>query len=218
MRIAVDAEKFRHVVQQAGRHHQPAALHDLLSGLENDFDRSGQFILLFLQDGRRAEHAGGVEIMAAGMHDPVLQGGVGQAAFLADGQGVDIAAQADHAARLRAADHGDDAGRHAGLRQFDPHPRQRFAQLFRRPEFPQAQLRMAVEVPEKRRQFPFRHCPRPRSFPLYIAPEIIRESIQRIVYEVNRFCGFALYLFRLRVSKAPLRAAGLGLQRAVRWK
>ena len=155
----MDAVKLRAVIQEPGQAHPLAAGVDgqLLRGLEHDFDRTGQRFPPLPEQQRRAQHAGGMEIMAAGMHFPRLTGGIGQPGFLLDGQRVNIAAQADHAARAAAADLRDHARFQPGIQHGHARRRQRLFDLLRGSMLLQPQLGMPVEVLKKSAQFLFCH-------------------------------------------------------------
>ena len=87
-----------------GGDHTGRAAVALLVGLEKELDRSGKFVPAACQQLRRAQQGGGVEIVAAGVHDPAGPGGVGQTRFFGEGQGVDIRPETDGPPRCMAPD------------------------------------------------------------------------------------------------------------------
>ena len=90
---AVDA------VEHTRADHEFGALAVFLAGLEDDADLAVDVVGHVAQDLQRAEHHGDVAVVAAGVHATLIDAGELLAGLLGDGQGVDIGAQQDTAAR-----------------------------------------------------------------------------------------------------------------------
>ena len=103
------------VLAAAFLHHTVAAANGLLSGLEEQLDGAGQLFAHVLAQLGNAQQDGGVDVVAAGVHDAVVLGAIITGTILLQGQGVDVGAQAHHVAGLAAADDTHDAGVSAGL-------------------------------------------------------------------------------------------------------
>ncbi|ESU48690.1 hypothetical protein P376_3332 [Streptomyces sp. HCCB10043] len=80
----------------------------LLAGLEHEHHVPGQLRAPGRQQPGGADEAGGVEVVAAGVHTAVEDGGVREPGLLLDGQRVHVAAQQDGGAGAAAAQHGGD--------------------------------------------------------------------------------------------------------------
>ena len=101
---ALHGEAFEQAVLQHGL----GAAAAFFGGLEDKLDGASPGGVLHEQC-RGAEQAGGVAVMAAGVHDAGGGGGVGEAGGLGDGQRVHVGAEADAAVRGAAGDGGNDA-------------------------------------------------------------------------------------------------------------
>ena len=96
LRVAVQGERTRNVLEQALRNHLHRTTGKLfLGGLEENTDATAQRGLLvqLMQCQRHAQHDGLVNIVAASVHHTGHGGGVGQVGLLNDGQRVNIGAQ-----------------------------------------------------------------------------------------------------------------------------
>ena len=96
-------------VEQAGVDHARAAALVFLRGLEHEMHGAVEVGLLAQQLGG-AEQGSGVAIVATGVHDAGIAGGVRLAGVLGDRQRVEFGAQADGAVAGAAAQRADDAG------------------------------------------------------------------------------------------------------------
>ena len=91
------------IFQQTAVYHIQRALKDLLCGLELQLYRALDLVLVLLEQLGRAQHHGGVHIVAAAVHLAGQLRGEFLARFLLQGQRVHIAAQQDHLAGTLAA-------------------------------------------------------------------------------------------------------------------
>ena len=125
-----------------------------LGGLEDEHDRTGQFITHCRQHPGCAQQHGHVGVVAAGVHYAhvlavVLGGyfrGKGQAGFLGDRQGIHIRAQRHHRSGLSAFQNSDDAGMgNAGL-HVDIHGPEGFGNLLCSLVLAVGELRVGMEM------------------------------------------------------------------------
>ena len=93
-----------------GNHVERSAGEFFFAGLENEAIAAGQFVFHGLQGAGDAQHDGGVGIVPAGVADAGIDRSVGLAAFVRDGQGVDVGPDGDFLARSAALNFGEDAG------------------------------------------------------------------------------------------------------------
>ena len=91
------------VLQQAAVDHIQRALKDLFCGLELQLYRALDLVLVLLEQLGRAQHHGGVHIVAAAVHLAGQLRGKLLAGFLLQGQRVHVAPQQDHLAGTLAA-------------------------------------------------------------------------------------------------------------------
>ena len=91
------------IFQQAVVQHVQRALENFLGGLELQLHGALDLVLMFLEQLGRAQHHGGVHIVAAAVHFAGHLGSKLLAGFLLQGQGVHVAAQQNHLAGLFAA-------------------------------------------------------------------------------------------------------------------
>ena len=127
-------------------HHALAAAHGLLRRLEEELDRAGKLLLHLLAETAQAEKDGGVNIVAAGVHDAVVERAVVPALVLLERKRVDVAPDAHHIAGLFAPDDGQNAGVGAGL-VLDAPGVQVGADAFLRLLLVSAQLGVPVQIP-----------------------------------------------------------------------
>ena len=90
------------VFQNTAGDHVLCALENLFRRLEHQFHRAGDFLLVGLQQFRRAQQNGRVQIVAAGMHGTVFAGKF-LAGFLGNGQCIHIRPEEEYLSRLPAA-------------------------------------------------------------------------------------------------------------------
>ena len=88
-----------HAFAHTGADHHLGALAVFLAGLEHDADLAVDIVGHMAQDLQGAKHHGDMTVMAAGMHEAFVDTGEFLAGLLGDGQGVDVGAQQDTAAR-----------------------------------------------------------------------------------------------------------------------
>ena len=146
---AVDA------VEHAGADHELGTLAVFLAGLEHDADLAVDVIGHVAQDLQRAEHHGDVAVVTAGVHATLIDAGELLAGLLGDGQGVDIGAQQDAAARRAVLAVGIRRGtakrcHQAGLERTlvgDIHGVELVGDVGGRALLGKAQLRVLMEVP-----------------------------------------------------------------------
>ena len=105
--IAEDA-LHRETIEQTVGDHGFGATAAFLCRLEHQLHRAGP-ICRPLQQGRRAEQAHGMPVMAAGMHDAGDRAGMGQTCGFSDRQRIHVRTQADTAVRTAARERRDDA-------------------------------------------------------------------------------------------------------------
>jgi hypothetical protein len=86
----VSAEDGLHVVQGTRRQDGGGTLADFLGWLQDDEDVAGCGLLEEEHGG--ANGPGGVDVVAAGVHDAGVRGGVFESRGFLDGEGVDVAA------------------------------------------------------------------------------------------------------------------------------
>ena len=105
--------------------HGGSALSSLLRGLERELNGAAQLVLDIVEDVGGGEHHSGMGIVAAGVHNAVNGGLVGQIVLLGDRKSVHVAADEDGLAGLAALYGGQYAGlkttlyvRHAYLIKF----------------------------------------------------------------------------------------------------
>ena len=137
------------VLEAAEGDHFLRAEVQLLRGLEQELDAAVEVLAHGSEDFRGAEQGAVVGVVAAGVHDARVLRGVGGGGLLQDGQGVDVGAQADAGAVAAAAEQTDDAGLQAfDLHHFDIKGAERLLDVGGGVEFPEAQLRVFMAVPE----------------------------------------------------------------------
>ena len=134
------------IFQTAFVHHTLGAALIFFIGLEEQFHVAGQFLLMGADQLCRTQQRGGVQIVAAGMHNTGILGGKGQAGLFLHGQGIDIGAQTDGLAGLTAADDAQNAGIGTGL-AFNAHGLQFTEDEGLGTGLTTAQLGVSVDVP-----------------------------------------------------------------------
>ena len=149
--IGVPGKKQPHVIQQPRGHHQRRAPVHLLGGLEDHLHRAGQRRLPGLEQQRRPQHAGGVEVVAAGMHEAGSPGCVVQVGLLADGQRVDVRPQG-HGRSPSGSQFGNQPRFKARLQQANAVFNQYTPEVCRGLTLLHGQLRIPVQPPEHLRQ------------------------------------------------------------------
>ena len=87
-----------------------------------------------------------MDIMAAGMHDPVALGSIGKIRGLLDGQSIHVRPKQQELSRFSAVNGGNHTGLHRAQDKGDPHPPEFILDLLAGPEFLVRQLRMGVEI------------------------------------------------------------------------
>lgn len=118
----------------------------LLSGLEQDQNVAVQPILHPIQLTGDPGGDGGVHIVAAGVHDPLMDGGKGRAGMLGQRQGVDVRPHAQGPG-LPRVDADKAAVQRADGAQLQPVPGQKFPDAAGGLHLLIAQLRMPVDIP-----------------------------------------------------------------------
>ncbi len=88
----------------------PGAVEALLAGLEHEDDVARELGAVGAQEAGGADESGGVQVVAAGVHDAVVARDVVRVGFLGDGEGVHVAAQQHHRPRAAAVQDGRDRG------------------------------------------------------------------------------------------------------------
>ena len=82
------------VLHDARRHQRPcAAGHGILAGLKDELHRARKGVPHMAQGLGRAQQHGGVQVVAAGVHDALRLAGKGHAGLLVDRQRVDVGAE-----------------------------------------------------------------------------------------------------------------------------
>ncbi len=102
----IDLRAVHHAVPIIASH----AAETFLGRLEHQLHRAGKLWRQLLQHRGDAEQRGGVDVVAAGMHQAGLRAGERQAGLLLDRQRVHVGADRQHRARAAALDQADDAG------------------------------------------------------------------------------------------------------------
>ena len=106
--LIVHTKDRRHVLQRPGADQGFRAAKIFLRRLKQDPHPPREFRFPLLQQQRRPQHHAGVNIVAAGMHYPLILRAVRQTGRLLDGQRVDVRPQGNHL--VAAADFGDQPG------------------------------------------------------------------------------------------------------------
>ena len=128
------------------RHHGSCALGDLLGRLEEEHHIAAQGGLRLGQEPRRTQEAGGVEVMATGVHHP---GGLRADAVVRGlllGNGVDICPERHGTARLRPPQDRHGAGLKTQLHLLQPQLCQLLLDDLRGSVLLEGELWMAVEI------------------------------------------------------------------------
>ena len=95
----VHGKRAIHAFAHTGADHHLGSLAVFLGRLEHDADLAVDIVGHMAQDLQGAKHHGNMAVMAAGMHKAFVDTGEFLAGLLGDGQGVDVGAQQDTAAR-----------------------------------------------------------------------------------------------------------------------
>lgn len=133
------------IICQTGLQDLLGTVHGLFCRLEKELYSAVQLILVFGEYLCRQQQHSDMGVVAAGMHDAFVLGAIGQILHLADGQGVDVAAQADNRLVPVAFDGGDGTGT-GNLHIGDTHFRQLLTNPLGGLKLLPAQLRVAVEM------------------------------------------------------------------------
>ena len=131
------------ILQHARLHHRQRAAGGLLRGLEQQLHAAVQPVAHFRKHLRHAQLDRRVHIVAAGVHPALVGGSEGTAHRLGQRQRVDVRAQADAAARLRALDQANHPGLFDGVGNLQFF--QGLADQLLRLEFAEALLRDAMQ-------------------------------------------------------------------------
>lgn len=131
---------------QAGFDHFPATAAIFFCRLENSPHPSLPLALSPVQDIAYRQEIGGMDIMAAGMHDPVTLGSIGKMGVFLDGQGIHIRPEQQELPRLTAVNGSNHPGFHRAQDKGDPHPLEFILNFLAGPEFLIGQFRMGMEI------------------------------------------------------------------------
>ena len=142
-------------VEHTRADHELSALAVFLAGLEYDADFAVDVVGHMAQDLQRSEHHGDMAVVTAGVHATLVDAGELLAGLFGDGQGVDIRAQQDAAARRAVLVVGIRRGtakrcHQAGLERTlvgDIHGVELVGDVGGRALLGKAQLRVLMEVP-----------------------------------------------------------------------
>lgn len=111
------------VLHDARRHQRPcAAGHGILAGLEDELHRTRKGVPHMAQGLGRAQQHGGVQVVAAGVHDALRLAGKGHAGLLVDRQRVDVGRGAPRTCRVPCRRGADPPLRWAGAAGSRPCP------------------------------------------------------------------------------------------------
>ncbi len=133
-------------VHHAVGDHRLHAADAFLGRLEHQLHRAGKLRRQLLQHRRDAEQRGGVDVVAARMHQPRLRAGERQAGLLLDRQRVHVGADRQHRARPAALDQSDHAGPPDARLVADAQPRQLARHHAGGAHLLEAEFRMRVDV------------------------------------------------------------------------
>jgi hypothetical protein len=132
--------------------HQPRAALILLGGLEDEMNRAGEIARLGEVSGGAEQH-GGVAVMAAGVHAPLMLRSVGEVVALIDRQRVHVGTQCDRPAAWEGAfERADDPGLRYAALDCDTEGLEELGHLVRSAAFLERGLGMGVQIMP-----PFRH-------------------------------------------------------------
>jgi len=129
--------------------HLPRAPQPLLAGLEHEDDIAGQLRLASRQQPGRAGQHGRVQVVPAGVHDPLDGRGIRKPGALRDRQRVHVPAEQDRPAGLAAAQYRGHRAERPAPADLQREPVESVQHLALRPGQIQADLRIAVNgVPQ----------------------------------------------------------------------
>ena len=132
--------------------HVAGPVEALFAGLEHEDHVTGEVRASGAEQLGGADQAGGVQVVAAGVHHPVVPGGVVQPGALGDRQGVHVAAEQYRRAGPGAAQHRGDRGDLGAGADLQRQRGERGEHPFLGPGQVQADLRDLVQLPAERGQ------------------------------------------------------------------